>query len=150
MEVILLEKIRKLGELGDKVKVSPGYGRNFLVPYGKALPANEENLAMFEARRAELEKAEKEKLDAANARLAKIENLEVSIAARASDEGKLYGSIGVAEIAQAVIDAAGVEICNSEVHMPEGPIRQTGEYEFMVELHTDIETMIKVNITEAQ
>jgi len=148
MEVILLEKIRKLGNLGDKVKVKPGFGRNFLIPSNKAVPANAENLAMFEARRAELEKAEQVKVDAAKQRLAKLENLEVTLSARVSDEGKLYGSLGVQELADAISEAAGIEICKSEIHMPEGPIRATGEYEYMVELHTDVETMVKVNVTE--
>ena len=146
MEVILLERIRKLGDLGDKVKVSPGYGRNYLVPYQKALPATKANLAQFEARRAELEKAAKAKIDAANARLAKVKGLVVDIVARAADEGKLYGSIGVTELAKAITDAAGIEICKSEIHMPEGPIRQVGEYAFMVELFTDIETEVKVQV----
>lgn len=148
MEVILLEKIRKLGNLGDKVKVKPGFGRNFLIPSNKAVPANAENLAMFEARRAELEKAEQVKVDAAKARLAKLENLVVTLSARVSDEGKLYGSLGVQELADAISEAAGIEICKSEIHMPEGPIRAIGEYEYMVELHTDVETMVKVNVTE--
>jgi len=148
MEVILLEKIRKLGNLGEKVKVKPGFGRNFLIPSQKAVPANANNLAMFEARRAELEKAEAAKVDAAKARLAKLADLAVTIAARVSEECKLYGSLGVQELADAISKEAGIEICKSEIHMPEGAIRTIGEYEYMVELHTDVETMVKVNVVE--
>lgn len=150
MEVILLEKIRKLGSLGDRVKVKPGFGRNFLIPTKKAVSASADNIAMFEARRAELEKTELAKLDAAKKRLAKLDGLVVSLSARVSDEGKLYGSLGVQELADAISKAAGIEICKSEVHMPEGPIRMIGEYDYMVELHTDVEAMVKVTVAEAQ
>lgn len=143
MEVILLEKVQKLGNLGDKVKVKPGYGRNYLVPSGKAVPANEKNLAEFEARRAELEKLALQKLSTAEERQAALEGFEVVLAANASDEGKLYGSIGPREIADAVTEK-GITLEKSEVIMGEGPIRYTGEHVVVVHLHADVETEIKV------
>lgn len=147
MEVILLEKIRNLGVLGDKVNVKPGYGRNFLITQGLAVPANAKNLAMFETRRAQLQAASNERLVAAQTRAKALENLAVTMAARAA-EGKLYGSLNVRDVAEAVSAAAGVTIAKSEVHMPNGPIRYVGEYEFVVELHTDVETTVKVVVTE--
>lgn len=147
MEVILLEKVRNLGNLGDKAKVKPGYARNYLFPFKKAAPANEANLAEFEARRAELEKLEAEHLAAAQKRAEALATVAVTIAAHSGDEGKLYGSVGVREIAEAVT-AAGNELNKSEVCMPEGPIRVTGEYDIVVQLHTDVETTIKVTVVE--
>ncbi len=147
MEVILLEKIRNLGVLGDKVNVKPGYGRNYLVPQGLAVPANNKNLAAFEERRVQLEAAAKERLQAAQQRAKALENIVVNMAARAA-EGKLYGSLTVADVAEAISGAAGVTIAKSEVHMPTGPIRYVGEYEFVVELHTDVETTIKIVVSE--
>jgi large subunit ribosomal protein L9 len=146
MEVILLEKIRNLGALGDKVKVKPGYGRNFLMPQGLAAPANSANLASFEARRAELQVASAERLAAAQKRAQALEGLVVTMAARAA-EGKLYGSLTVRDVAEAVT-AAGVDVAKSELQMPNGPIRFIGEYEFAVELHTDVETMVKIVVIE--
>lgn len=143
MEVILLEKVQKLGNLGDKVKVKPGYGRNYLVPSGKAIPANEKNLAEFEARRAELEKLALQKLSTAEERCAALEGFEVVLTANASDEGKLYGSIGPREISDAVT-GKGIMLEKSEVIMGEGPIRYTGEHTVVVHLHADVETEIKV------
>ncbi|MEX0729234.1 MAG: 50S ribosomal protein L9 [Aquisalimonadaceae bacterium] len=143
MEVILLEKVENLGNLGDKVNVRPGYGRNFLVPQGKAKPATAENLKLFEERRAELEKQAAEALAAAEARKARMEGLEVSVAAKAGDEGKLFGSVGTTDIADAV-NAAGVEIDRHEVRLPEGPLRAIGEYEITVHLHSDVDATIKV------
>jgi large subunit ribosomal protein L9 len=143
MEVILLEKVQKLGNLGDKVKVKPGYGRNYLVPSGKAIPANEKNLAEFEARRAELEKLALQRLSTAEERCAALEGFEVVLSANASDEGKLYGSIGPREIADAVT-GKGITLEKSEVIMGEGPIRYTGEHAVVVHLHADVETEIKV------
>ena len=143
MEVILLEKVQKLGNLGDKVKVKPGYGRNYLVPSGKAIPANEKNLAEFEARRAELEKLALQRLSTAEERCAALEGFEVVLSANASDEGKLYGSIGPREIADAVT-GKGITLEKSEVIMGEGPIRYTGEHQVLVQLHADVETEIKV------
>jgi large subunit ribosomal protein L9 len=143
MELILLEKVQNLGDLGDKVKVKPGYGRNYLVPSGKAVPATAENLADFEARRAELEKLAWQKLSTAEERKSALEGLEVTLSANASDEGKLYGSIGPREIAIAVTDK-GIQIEKSEVVMGEGPIRYTGEHVVPIHLHADVETEITV------
>ena len=143
MELILLEKVTKLGNLGDKVKVKPGYGRNYLVPTGKAVPATPENIAEFESRRAELEKAELAKLSTAEERCGALQGFEIVLTANAGDEGKLYGSIGPREIADAVT-AQGISLEKSEVIMGEGPIRYTGEHDVPVHLHADVETVIKV------
>ena len=145
MELILLEKVLNLGDLGDKVTVKPGYGRNYLVPQGKAVPATAANLADFEKRRAELEKAALAKLSTAEERLAALQEFEITLTANASDEGKLYGSIGPREIADAVT-AAGPQLEKSEVIMGEGPIRYTGEHQVLVQLHADVETEIKVTV----
>ena len=145
MELILLEKVLNLGDLGDKVTVKPGYGRNYLVPQGKAVPATAANLADFEKRRAELEKAALAKLSTAEERLAALQEFEITLTANASDEGKLYGSIGPREIADAV-SAAGPQLEKSEVIMGEGPIRYTGEHQVLVQLHADVETEIKVTV----
>ncbi|MFK7730151.1 MAG: 50S ribosomal protein L9 [Pseudomonadales bacterium] len=145
MEVILLEKVGKLGDLGEKVNVRSGFGRNFLLPQGKAVPANKDNLAAFEARRSELEAAAKERLDSATARAEKLAALNVTIAANAGDEGKLFGSIGTRDVAEA-ITAAGVEVSKSEVRMPEGVIRDLGEYEIAVQLHSDISQDVKIAV----
>ena len=145
MELILLEKVQKLGDLGDKVNVKPGYGRNYLVPSGKAVPATAKNIAEFEARRAELEKVALGKLTSAKDRSEALEGFEITLSANASEEGKLYGSIGPREIADAVI-AAGAQIEKSEVIMGEGPIRFTGEHEVVLHLHADVDTHIKVTV----
>ncbi len=145
MELILLEKVQKLGDLGDKVKVKPGYGRNYLVPSGKAVPATAENIAQFEARREELEKAAYAKLSTAEDRSKALEGFEIVLAANASEEGKLYGSIGPREISKAVSDR-GIEISKAEVIMGEGPIRYTGEHVVLLHLHADVETEIKVTV----
>lgn len=145
MEVILLEKIRNLGNLGDKVNVKPGYGRNFLIPQGKAVVATETNLAAFEERRAELERQQTEALEAAQSRAGQLEGLEVTIAARAGDQGKLFGSIGTRDLADA-ITAAGVEVSKHEVLLPEGALRQTGEFEIALALHSDVEVSVKVTV----
>lgn len=145
MEVILLEKVGKLGGLGDKVNVKAGFGRNYLVPQGKAVPATEANVASFEARRAELEKAAAEALAAAQARGEKLEGLEVSIVSKAGDEGKLFGSIGTRDIADA-ITAAGVEVEKSEVRLPEGALRHTGEFDIDVQVHSDVTATVKLVI----
>ncbi len=143
MEVILLEKVYKLGELGDKVNVKPGYGRNYLIPSGKAVSATKDNVAMFEARKAELEKQQQEALAAANSRAEKLQSVAVTIARKAGSEGKLFGSVGTIDIAESV-GAEGTELEKHEIRMPEGPIRATGEYEFDVQLHADVTTSIKV------
>lgn len=145
MKVILLEKIGKLGNLGDQVKVKPGYARNFLLPFGKAVAATADNVEKFETRRAELEQAAAEKKAAAEARAAKLAELNVTIEANAGDEGKLFGSIGTRDIAEA-ITAAGVEVAKSEVRLPEGAIREVGEFEIAVQLHTDVSETVALAI----
>ena len=143
MELILLQKVTNLGNLGDKVVVKPGYGRNFLVPQGKAVPATASNLAEFDARRAEYEAKCKAILDGASGRLAQLEGASVTVPANASTEGKLYGSVGPRDIAEA-FTAAGLPLEKSEVVMGEGPIRHVGEFEVLVHLHADVETTVKV------
>ncbi|TNE78250.1 MAG: 50S ribosomal protein L9 [Gammaproteobacteria bacterium] len=146
MEVILLEKVGKLGSIGDKVNVKAGYGRNFLIPQGKAVFATAENLAEFEARRAELEAAAAEQRSAAEARAKQLEALDaIVIASNAGDEGKLFGSIGTRDIADA-ITAAGVEVSKSEVKLPEGALRETGEYDVDIQLHAEVTQPIKLTI----
>ncbi len=148
MEVILLERVENLGNLGDQIKVKPGYARNYLLPKGKATEATETNIAKFEARRAELEKAAADTLSRAQARVAELDGMVVTIAANAAGEGRLFGSVGPAEIAQAVT-AGGHELAKREVQMPEGPIRQTGEYDVILRLHSDVETTVRVNVVAA-
>jgi large subunit ribosomal protein L9 len=143
MDVILLEKIDNLGGLGDRVTVRPGYARNFLIPRGKAKYATAENIAEFEARRAELEQAAAELLAAAEARKEKIDGAEVTITANAGSEGKLFGSVGPSDIARALAEV-GAEVEKREVRMPEGPIRQAGEFEIGIHLHTDVNAIVKV------
>lgn len=145
MQVILLEKIRNLGNLGEQVKVKPGHGRNYLIPKGKALRATPENIAKFETRRVELEKAEAEQLASAKAKAAKLTDLLVEIKAKASEEGKLFGSVSARDIVEA-IHAKGGEVDKSEIELPNGVIRQTGEYEVFVQLHTEVRVVVKVNI----
>ncbi len=145
MEVILLEKIENLGGLGDRVNVKPGYGRNFLIPKGKAAPATAENIAEFEARRAELEKVAAEALATAEARREQLTDTTITIKAKAGEEGKLFGSIGTADIAQAISEA-GVEVERHEIRLPTGAFRQVGEYDVELHLHTDVNTVIKLQI----
>jgi len=145
MEVILLEKVENLGNLGDKVAVRSGYARNFLVPSGKAKYATAKNIAEFEARRAELEKAAAEALSAAQARSEKLDGMEISITVKSGSEGKLFGSVGTIDIAEAVT-AAGVELAKREVRLPEGVIRMAGEYEIALHLHSDVDASIKLTI----
>ncbi len=145
MDVILIQKVKNLGNLGDKVRVKPGYSRNFLVPYGKAVPATAANLADFEKRRAEFEARAGEMLTAAGARKAKLEGAMVTIKANASTEGKLYGSVGPRDIADA-FTAAGMPLEKSEVIMGEGPIRRIGEFAIEVALHADVHAMVKVAV----
>jgi large subunit ribosomal protein L9 len=145
VELILVERIRNLGKLGDKVKVKRGYGRNYLVPQGKAVYATPANIEKFEARRAELEKVEAEHLKAAQKRAEALTALHVTITAKAGDEGKLFGSIGTRDIADA-ITKEGVEICKSEIHLPTGALRQAGDYEVDVELHSDVRVLVKLSI----
>jgi len=146
MEVILLEKITNLGNLGDTVSVKSGYGRNYLIPTGRAVPATAANVEAFEARRADLEKAAAEKLAAAEQRKAQLEELHVTIARKAGDEGKLFGSVGNADIAEA-ITAAGVEVDRQEVRLAEGGgFRAVGDYEVDIHLHSDVDATIKLSI----
>jgi large subunit ribosomal protein L9 len=143
MELILLEKVRNLGNLGDKVKVKPGYGRNYLLPQGKAVRVNAENLAAFEARRAEYEAKANKLLTDAEVRKGKLVDVTVTISANASPEGKLYGSVGPREIADA-LQAAGHDIHKGEVIQGEGPIRHIGEFEVLISLHADVQNTVKV------
>lgn len=145
MDVILLDKVGRLGQIGDKVAVKAGFGRNYLIPQGKAIPATEDNLRDFEARRAELEAAANEKLAGARQRAESLAELAVTIAANAGEEGKLFGSVGTKDIADA-ITAAGVEVAKSEVRLPQGTLREVGEYEIDVQLHADVTQTLKVTI----
>lgn len=145
MELILIQKVKNLGNLGDQVSVKAGYGRNYLVPYGKAVPATKSNIEAFEGRRDEYEDKARQSLSAADTRRDKLETGEVTIAANASAEGKLYGSVGPAEIAEA-FTAAGIPVEKSEVVLGEGPLRRVGEFEVDVRLHADVQVQVKVNI----
>ncbi|HEX6995185.1 MAG TPA: 50S ribosomal protein L9 [Gammaproteobacteria bacterium] len=148
MQVILLEKIENLGGIGDLVKVKPGYARNYLIPKGKATVATPENIAKFEERRAELERRAAEELAAAKARAKKLEGQAVRIKAQAGPEGKLFGSIGTIDIAEAV-SALGIEVERSEVRLPEGPIRVVGDHEVELHLHSDVSVKITVAVESA-
>ena len=145
MEVILLESVQKLGELGDKVNVKSGYGRNFLIPQKKAVPATAENLQQFEERRADLEAAAGDKLSIAKNRAKKVEELSITITTKAGEEGKLFGSITVRDVADAC-EAAGVELEKSEVRLPEGPIRELGEFEINIHLHPEVDAVLKLAV----
>jgi large subunit ribosomal protein L9 len=146
MDVILLENIGNLGGLGDKVNVKPGYGRNFLIPQGKAVPATEANVAEFEARRAELEAAAAEQLAAAQARAEQLGALEpVQIEANAGEEGKLFGSVGTRDIAEAV-SAAGCAIDKAEVRLPEGALRELGEFEVAIQVHSEVTAEVTIAV----
>ncbi len=143
MEVILLDKIGKLGGLGDKVTVKPGYGRNYLVPYGLAVPATKENIEAFNAQRAELEAQAAERKAEAEARAEQLNDIELSLVSKAGDEGKLFGSIGPRDLADA-ISSAGIDVAKSEVRMPQGPIRKTGEYDIDLHLHAEVDAVVRV------
>ncbi len=146
MDVVLLEKIDNLGGLGDKVSVKSGYGRNYLIPMGKAVPATKENVAEFEARRAVLEQQAAESLATAEARKERIEALSgVTIGRKAGDEGRLFGSVGTSDIAEAAT-AAGVEVFKREVRLPDGPLHTTGEFEIVLHLHTDVDAILQLAI----
>ncbi len=150
MDVILLEKVDNLGNLGDKVNVKPGHGRNFLIPSGKAVAATQDNMAAFEARRAELEKQATDTLTAAEARKGQLEALSgVTITRKAGDEGRLFGSVGTSDIAEAVV-AAGVELAKREVRLPEGPFHIVGEFEVQVHLHSDVDAVVNLAIVAAE
>ena len=145
MQLILLQKVTNLGGLGDKVNVKPGYGRNFLVPQGKAVRATEANVQAFEAKRAEYVAKSNALLGDAEARKAKLEGASVTVKANASTEGKLFGSVGPRDIAEA-FTTAGFPLNKSEVVMGQGPLRKTGEFDVLVHLHADVETKVKVTI----
>lgn len=145
MNVILLERVNNLGDLGDEVVVKPGFARNFLVPKGKAVQANEGNRAVFEERRTELESAANEKLTAAQARAEKLADMVLTMVVKTGEEGRLYGSVGTQDIANALV-AEGQEVARSEVRMPEGVIRMVGEYDLSLQLHSDVSVDIKVNV----
>ncbi len=145
MQVILLEKVENLGGLGDKVNVRNGFGRNFLIPQGKAVAATESNVAKFEARRAELEKAAAETLSQAQARAAQIEGLHVSIPRKVGDEGRLFGSVGTVDIAEA-LTKAGAKVERHEVRMPTGALRMAGDFEVDLHLHADVNVKAKISI----
>lgn len=147
MKVILLEKIRSLGELGDEVQVKPGFGRNFLIPQNKAVPANAENRAYFNARRVELEKAVADRLAEAKARADKLKDVSLTMTMRASDEGKLYGSVTAVEIVHE-LEKQNIELNKADISMPTGPIRVVGQYDIAIHLlHGEVTTSITVNVT---
>jgi large subunit ribosomal protein L9 len=145
MEIILLQKVANLGNIGDRVKVKSGYGRNFLLPQGKATMATEANIAKFESRRAEIEKAAQAEIAGAQARAKKLEGFRLTLTAKAGGEGKLFGSIGTADITDG-LKAAGHEIERSELRMPNGAIRQAGEHVVQIHLHTDVTVDLPVVI----
>jgi large subunit ribosomal protein L9 len=145
MDVILLEKVENLGNIGDRVKVRSGYGRNFLLPRGKATLATQSNIAIFEARRAELEKKEVEELRLATQRAASAGKLTLRLSAKAGTEGKLFGSLGTSDIAEACT-AAGVAIKRSEIRLPDGPIRTLGEHAIELHLHSDVNATIRITV----
>lgn len=149
MQVILLEKIGKLGELGEQVNVRPGYGRNFLIPSGKAVPATPENIEKFEAQRAELEQAQADTLAAAQARAEQVNDLEIVLPRRIVSDDRLYGSVSVSDIAEAV-QAAGQQVTKHEIRLPDGPFRALGDYEVELHLHADVSARIKLKIIAEQ
>lgn len=146
MEVILLEKVGNLGTVGDRVTIKAGFGRNYLLPQGKAIPATEANIAEFEARRAELEAAAADKRTAAEGRAKLLEELgSITIKANAGDEGKLFGSIGTRDIAEA-LTAAGIQVAKSEVKLPQGTLREVGEFDVDIQLYVDVTQVVKLVI----
>lgn len=145
MEVILLENVRNLGKFGSKVSVAKGYGRNFLIPKGKAVPATKENLAHFEAKRADLQKAADDRLRVAEERAAELNTLHLTLTARAADEGKLYGSIGTIELVKAFKDQ-GIEVQRQEIRLPNGAIRELGDFDVSLQLHAEVVANVKLTI----
>lgn len=145
MDVILLKKVDNLGNLGDRVQVRSGYGRNYLIPSGHAVPATEENIKAFEERRAELEQQADELLAVAQARKTRLEELTIAIARKAGDEGRLFGSVGAGDIAKAVQES-GVELGKNEVRLPQGPYRAVGEYEVELHLHSDVNATLRLEV----
>ena len=145
MNIILLESVNNLGDLGDEVNVKPGFARNFLIPKGKAVQANADNRAEFEGRRAELESAADDKLAVATSRAEKLTELALTLVVKTGEEDRLYGSVGTQDIANALV-AEGHEVARSEVRMPEGVIRIAGEYDISLQLHSEVTVDIKVNV----
>lgn len=145
MEVILFETVQSLGNVGDTVNVKPGFARNYLIPQGKAMPATPEALAAVETRRAELDQQEADTRDAAQVKAEKIEGMTVTVARKAGEEGKLFGSVGTADLVEAIAEA-GIEVTRHEVLLPDGALRQVGEYDVQVRLHTDVHAQIKVEV----
>lgn len=149
MDVILLEKVGKLGNLGDQVNVKAGFGRNYLIPYNKAVPATKGNVEAFEERRGELEQAAAGVVAIAQARAEKLAGLVITIEANAGEEGKLFGSVGTRDIAEA-LEKAGVEVAKSEVKLPEGALRELGEFDIAIQLHSDVSQNIKLAVIQEQ
>ena len=149
MQVILLEKIGKLGELGQQVNVKPGYGRNYLIPNGKAVPATPENIEKFEAQRAGLEQAQADALAAAQGRAEKLNELEVTLHRKVVSDDRLYGSVGINDIAEAIA-GSGLEVAKREISLPDGPFRSVGEHEVDLRLHADVDARIKLVIAAEQ
>jgi large subunit ribosomal protein L9 len=149
MQVILLEKLANLGQLGDIVKVKPGYARNYLIPNGKAKRATEANVAEFERRRAELEKAQSEVMTAAQAHAAKLEGLAIQVTQKAGVDGRLFGSVTNYDISEA-LKIKGFEVPKAAVRLPHGPLKQVGDYEITLDLHTDAKAHIKVSVLGEQ
>jgi large subunit ribosomal protein L9 len=149
MQVILLEKVANLGQLGEVVKVKPGYARNFLIPTGKAKRATEANLAEFETRRAELEKAQNQMLSTAEERAAKLEGIGVQVAQKAGVDGRLFGSVTNYDISEA-LKTQGFDVPKAAVRLPDGPLKHIGEYEITLDLHTDVKAHIKVTVVAEQ
>ena len=150
MDLILMKKVRGLGELGDKVSVRAGYGRNFLIPSGYAKPATAENLKVFEERRAELERDAIEALAAAELRKSRLEGVIVTIPRKAGDEGRLFGSVGTSDIATAITEGGlGVELLKSEVRLPDGPFRAVGDYDVELHLHSDVSVSVRIEVIPA-
>lgn len=149
MQVILLEKVTNLGQLGDVVKVRNGFARNFLIPQGKAKRATRENLAVFEQRRAELEKAQNEQLTLAQDKAAKVDGLTVQITQKAGVDGKLFGSVTNADVAEALKNQ-GFEVVKAAIRMPQGPLKNVGDHQLKVALHTDVVVTITVSVLGEQ
>lgn len=149
MQIILLEKIKNLGNLGDKVNVKPGYGRNFLIPQSKAVFATEKNIELFELRRADLEKKALQSFASAEQRASKMNDTTVVIAAQASDEGKLYGSVGPNEIKDALL-AKSIDVSKREIVMPEGPLHSVGQFTVEIHVHSDVIAHLQVEIVPSK
>lgn len=149
MQVILLEKMRNLGDLGESVNVKPGFGRNYLIPQGKAVISNAKNVELFETRRAELEAKAQDKLSQAEKRAASLADLTVQIAVLASDEGKLYGSVGINEITHA-LEERDIDVTRNEIVLPEGPIHSLGEYTVSIHLHTDVSVDLPIEVISSK